>query len=548
MRDSAQTPEERGDRYVRSDARDAWVVVRTELRARVRQTLETPRQLISVAMLLLLVGIFLPLLCADMALSYGASLTSGSPPVGRTGLLVAAAMGAGLYLGFSTATQQLQLGTLSPLVRTAVPPRAVVFGRLTSEFTQTIVFVILPAVLLLPAVAIGARNPIPAVLLPLALVPPLLSSAFAGRLLGEGLAFANRWLGVSTWTKGVALITATAAAYLGMQLWLESVFPDSSMTATEGGLQTIVPGAPLQAYASVVLAPFGAQARPLGLVVGAGLVAAVPLSLAATVRFESWLLQREPEADRDETAHADESRSVAAPFRATSSTRVAWRYLLRTRRDPAMLAHLFPVFVGSLGILSTAVTDPDTVLWLAPGTAVIVGAALAGGAYCLNPLGDDRDQLPLVLTSTGSTAMLLRGRALAGLTLGMLFAWGLAVPLELADGSGTHTVALALFAPVLLLAGAGTALGMGALSPKFKRNEYLNVERAHPSLIVSIGYMFGSIPVGITGLVLFPAAVGDPSAVNLTAVSIYILVIGAISWGGYAAAVRRFDRLTLDDI
>ncbi|MDS0220127.1 hypothetical protein NDI54_02040 [Haloarcula sp. S1AR25-5A] len=548
MGDRAQTPGERGDRYVRSDARDAWVVVRTELRARVRQTLETPRQLVSVAVLLLLVGILLPLFGVGAALSYGASLASGPPPVGRTGVLVAAAMGAGLYLGFSTAFQQLQLGTLSPLVRTAVPPRAVVVGRLTSELTQALVFVVLPAGLLLPAVAIGARNPIPAVLLALGLVPALLGSAFAGRLLGEGLAFANRWLGVSTWTKGAAILAATAAAYLGTQMWLESVFPDSSGTATEAGLQTIVPGAPLQAYASVILAPVGAQIRPLGLVVGAVLVAAVPLALAATVRFESWLLQREPEADRDGTGHADESRPVAAPFRATSATRVAWRYLLRTRRDPAMLAHLFPIFVGSLGILSTAATDLDTALWLAPGTAVIVGAALAGGAYCLNPLGDDRNQLPLVLTSTGSTAMVLRGRALAGITLGLLFAWGLAVPLELADGSGTHTVALALFAPILLLAGAGTALGMGALVPKFERSEYLNVERAHPSLLVSIGYMLGSIPVGIIGLVLFPTAVGDPSALHLAALGTYVLVIGAIGLAGYAAAVRRFDRLTLDDI
>lgn len=548
MRDRPQTPGERDNRYRRSDARDAWVVVQTELRARVRQTLETPRKLVSVAMLLLLVGIFLPLIGSTMALSYGASLTSGPPPVGRTGLLVAIVMGAGLYLGFSTAFQHLQLGTLSPLVRTAVPPRAVVYGRLTSELTQTMVFVVLPAVLLLPLVAIGARNPVPAVLLLLGLVPPLFSSAFAGRLLGGGLAFANRWFAVSAWTKGAVLLAATAAAYLGTQMWLESVFPDSSVAATEAGLPTIVPGAPLQAYASVVLAPLGAQVQPLGLVVGAVLVAAVPFTLAVTVRFESWLLQREPEADRHEPAHADESRPVAAPFGATSSTQVAWRYLLRTRRDPAMLAHLFPIFVGSLGILSTAMTDLDTALWLAPGTVVIIGAALAGGAYCLNPLGDDRDQLPLVLTSTGSTAMLLRGRALAGLTLGMLFAWGLAVPLELADGSVTHTVALALFAPVLLLAGAGTALGMGTLLPKFERSGYLNVERSHPSLIVSVGYMLGSIPVGIIGLVLFPAAVSDPSIVHLTALGTYVLVIGAIGLSGYAAAVRRFDRLTLDDI
>ncbi len=528
------------------DARDAGVLVRTELRARVRQVLGDTRQTVGIAVLVLMFGIAFPLMGLGTALSFGASLAE-SVPVGQVGAVLGMVAGGGAYLGAASALQQNRLGTVGPLVRTSVPPTAVVLGRLTSETAQAMALVVPPGAVLLLVVAVGAGGPVAPLLLLLAAVPVFLLAVALGRSLGDVLRYANQRLRVSAWTKAGLLLVGVVAAYAGTQVVMEQLLggatdvPSVSITA-------FLPGAPLQAYASVAFAPLGTAVEPFGLGVAALVLAAVPAGLWATVRFEEWLLLREPAGDRDETAGADESRAVPGPFRTTGSTRVAWRYLLRTRRDPAMLAHLFPVLIGGLSFGASFVGDPELAVQLGPGAAVVAGAALSGGLYCLNPLGDDRDQLPLVLTSARSTAVMLRGRALAGLCVGLVVAWGGAVPLLLASGSVVDAVGYALFAPVLLTAGTGVALGMGAVLPKFERSEYVNVERAHPSMLVVMGYFFGSLFVGVPGLLALLGILGDPSILEWAALAGYLLVVAASGVGGYVFAVRKFDRLTLDDL
>lgn len=531
----------------RADARDAWVLLRTELRVRVRHVLGSLRRTLNVGLLALLFGLVFPLMGVGPALAFGESLVGPSVPLGRVGSVLGTVAGAGAYVGVASALRRSELGSVGPLVRTAVPPGAVALGRFASETLQALAVVVPLAATLLVIVGVGAGGPVAPVLLALAATPVLVLTVVLGRLLGDLLRYLNDRLGLSTWTKAALLVGVVVVAFLGTQAAMTDVL-GAGDGAPSVSISAVLPGAPLQAYAGVAFAPLGAAVRPVGVAAAALVVAAVPVALAATVRFERWLLLREPTADRDEARGTGRSRETPRAFRLTPSTRVAWRYLLRTRRDPAMLAHLFPVFIGGMSFGASFVSDPDLALSLGPGAAVVAGAALAGGAYCLNPLGDDRDQLPLVLTSAPSTAVVLRGRALAGVVLGLLVSWGVAVPLELANGSVAGAVGHAALALVLLAAGAGTALGMGALLPRFERREYLNVERAHPSMLVVVGYFFGTMVVGIAGMLTLLGILGDPSALHWVAMAGFLVVVALSGVGGYALAVRTFDRLTLDDV
>lgn len=532
---------------LRSDARDASVLVRTELRARARHIRGQTRQLVGLGFMTVLFGLVAPAMALTTALNYGNRLASDTVPVGDTGALLVGVAGAGIYLGSATAVQQSRLGSVGPLVRTSIPPTAVVVGRFTSETVQGILFVVPTTVALLSIVAVGAGGVLAPLALVLAGLPLLLATILVGRLLGDVLRYVDRRFGISTWMKAVALLILLAVAFLGSQTLMARVLP-SSTGVPAASVPAFLPGTPLQAYASVALGLVGAPVRFLGIGVAVTLLAAIPLGFLATIRFERALLELEPAQERDPAAMADESREVPRPFRLTPATRVAWRYLLRTRRDPAMLSHLFPLAIGVLSFGATFFSSPEMATDLGPGALVVVGAALSGGMYCLNPLGDDRDQLALVLTSVRSPDVMLRGRAVAGVAAGLAFAWGLAIPLGLVAGDPVAVLARTLFAPLLLAAGAGTALGMGALVPKFERSEYVSVERAHPSVLITMAYLIGAMVVGIVGLLLVGWVAGSPTLAHGAFLAVYIAVVVGIAVGGYLVAVARFDDLTMDDL
>jgi|GEM_PF-768349 len=529
---------------IRNDVRDARVLARTELRCRVRDVRGSARKLLSVAFMAFAFGVFFPLVLWGVATGFGRALASGSPPLGTAGVAFGGIAVLGLYVGGASGFNQEAAGAVGPLVRTSISPTAMSLGRLGSESIQATAVGVPTAVALLLEVAVGARGPVAPALLAVASLPVFLAALAVGRLLGDAIRYASEVLRVSLWTKVLVFLAVTVVGYVGSYRFVYAGLDETGGLA--GALPpAFLPGAPLQAYAGVAFAPLGADPRPLGGLVAALLLAAVPLGFAAAVRWETHLLLRESPGDEEQTSG---SRGVPWPFTATPSARVAWRYLLRTRRDPRMLAHLGPLLFGMLGMGASVFRNPGSLLTVGPPAATIAGATVAGAAYCMNPLGDDRDQLPLLLTSTRSVAVLLRGRVLAGLVLGLLLAVGVGTPLSIASTSVVSTLALAGFAVVLSLAGAGTALGIGAVLPRFERREYMSVERAHPSTIALICYLFGGLFVGGIGVFMVAWSV-DAHSLLLPAIAwtVYLAVLALFGGGGYVAAVRKFDRLTLDE-
>jgi len=529
----------------RSDLRDGGVLARTELRAQVRRILGNRRQLIGVVVGMGSFGLFFPLTFLSPVLDFGAGLVSGDPPLARFGTVLIGALTVGFYFGGATAINQTRVGAVGPLVRTSIPPEAVVVGRFTSETLQAVAFAVVPAVVLLGMLTVGAGSPLPALLVVLATLPLALAGLLVGRTLGAGVRYLGLLSRLSAWGKAVVLIVVAGGAFVGVQIAIPAVLGESD--APSLSLSSLLPGQPLQAYASVAAAPLGATPRVLGVGILAATLLTIPLALAATLRIEAAILF-DDRGDQSGDQRVG-SRGVPRLLTMTPSARIAWRYLLRTRRNPKLVSHLSMVLFGGLAFVGSLVTQPDLLTSLGPGAAVVAGATLSGATYCLNPMGDDRDQLPLLLTSTASTKHLLRGRALGGVIVGGAVAVGLGLPLGVLGDPPLRVLGRTLLTPVVLLAAAGTALGIGAVVPKFERSEYMNVERAHPSTIAMLGYFFGTMAVVAAGLAL--VWVTTDRGPGLLLVGGWVVYLGTITTtgvGGYVYATRKFDALTLDDV
>ena len=529
----------------RGDLRDAAVLCRTELRTRTRRILGETRQLVAVVFMALSFGIGVPLIALVPTMNYGRAIAGETVPAGESGALLAAVAVLAAYLGTAAGFNQNRAGSVGPLVRTSIPPRAVALGRFTSEVVQTTVVAVVPGVVVLGEVTVGAGHPVPPLLLVVAILPVFCAALLVGRVVGDGLRYLNHRLGVSLWTKALLFLAVTTVAYAGTQVLIRSHFDDGG-DPTAVSIPPLLPGKPLQAYALAVLDPLSAASRPLGFLVGVALLAAIPVSLAVALRAEARLLTLESGSGH---GNAEGTRGVPRPFTATPALRVAWRYLLRTRRDPRMLAHLSPLLFGAMGLVGTAVTNPSSLLLFGPAAAVVGGASVTGAAYCLNPLGDDSDQLPLLLTSTRSVGVLLRGRALAGAVPGLALAIGVGAPVAAYQFGLPVAVGQSLLAVLLAASGAGTALGLGALVPKFERREYMNVERAHPSTLAVLGFLFGGFVVGVAGILLvFWTLDAARLWVPGVAWAVYLAVVAVPGFVGYRYANRKFDALTLDDV
>ncbi|WP_244605395.1 hypothetical protein [Halorhabdus rudnickae] len=519
-----------------------WSLTRTELRTTVRATLENSRQLIGLGTLAVMSLVF-PMMFWGSIAEFGREAAGGTVPVGT---LAAGYIGvgfSGLYLGFVGGFNQSRVGVVGPLIRTSMAPRAVAIGQFATRTVEGLAAIVPFGIVLLVIVGQGAGGPLVPILVGLGAIPVLAAGLVVGRTLGDCSRYVNDRLQVSLWVRAALFLAVMIALFVGSQVALASVFDDES-ALEPGSIGAILPGEPVQAYAGVVCSLFGAAIEPLGVAVAAALLVVGPVGFLVAIRLETHMLLGD--VGDSETPGVEGTDGVPRLFDLTPASRIAWRYLLRTRRDPRTLAHLMPVLFGALGMTGTALEDPHTLLTVGPPGTVIAGSILAGGAFCLNPLGDDRDQLPLLLTSTSEIGPLLRGRMLAGIALGLVVAIGIGAPFGLIEYTPAFVLGQSLLATILVVVAAGTALGLGAAVPKFERREYMNVERAHPSLLITIAFFMGGIIVGAIGIVLLWVTITESRRGGITLLAVYAAVLGLVAAGGYWYATRRFRAISLD--
>lgn len=499
----------------------------------------------------LLVRFGLPTKWPDQLAPHAQVLSSGSAAVGPAGGILAALAGAFLFVGGVLGPFPEVLHAGGVYVRSWPSRRELVAAAHVLRLWWALCHLGVCIAVAACATSAVAGNSGPAlVLLVLAAagLPIFLTVYALARLARLSIFFVRNRFYPSSWARAIAYPVVLVGVYGSLVVLYLLV--TSAETASDGPYpEAFLPGEPLQAYASLALAPLGATPRSAGLRIASGALVASLLLFGLVGLIETRLL-RSPDEDPSVRAigGSKPTQRVPQPFAWAPAGRVAWRYFLRTGRDARLLAHLTPllvitVIVIGLGCLLGVV--PPVVV----GPAGVIGApVIAGAAYCLNPLGDERQQHSFQYTSARTARVLLRGRALAGGTLGAAWATAILVPLGVAAGDVSWTLTTVALSVLLALLAPGIALGIGTALPGLEDRKYMGIEWTYPSTMAMSGYVVCCLVVGLAGLALVEYTLDGtlPLRVAVRYWGVYLAVVGVPALGGYLYAVWRYRRFSLD--
>ncbi|RDI69811.1 hypothetical protein [Halopelagius longus] len=529
------------------DVRHGARIGRAEFRRSVRQIRGDNRRLLGVGFAVLIFGMQIAF---SLPVAYFAGRTARSVaavPFLAPGAVI---LPAGLLL-FAAFTTLERIGGVEAedLLLTAVHPRAVVVGLIGAEIGRLAVWLGIPIAALAVAFAAGLGSPSLVVTAVLVLLPLLCCAAVWGYALGIAvLRVLRRLPGIRRVLKAVGILVFVVFV-VGSQFAGQYI---AERPVSVEGLLSAVTFEPLTDYVALAFlgTPLSRPMSPEAVAVLAALVALTPVGLAVASRQASELwLSDAPRRERSRrTSSSAGGFAPPRPFARTKSARIAWGTLVRAARNPQELNHLLMAifFVGPFGgvFVQSGSLGP-----LAAGVGVGLGTYLAGATFGLNPLGDDRPQLPLLLLTETPTRTLVRGRMLAGLAVGLPVA--VLVPLaSVAVGvSPSFAVAFAAAGVGLCVAAAAFAVGVGAAYPIYEEREVWGTETVVPSTLVMVTYMFvvgGGTAVGVVllwftlagHLGVTPAFVGGAGA--------YLLLACGVPLLSYRYAIRRYRDYTFD--
>jgi hypothetical protein len=535
------------------DVRHGVRIGRAEFTRSVRGYLRDTRRVLGIAVLLLVVGGNLLFVLPGVYL-LGRRVRSASAIPFLD--LLALSLPVGLLLVALLRTlERIGGAEAETLLLTTVHPRAVVVGLITAEIARLALWFGLPIALVAGVFAFGLGAPTLVLTAGLVLLPLVGSTAVWGYALGlgvlrviQGLPTLRRALKFG----GIAVLVSVVvlSQFAGQYLVSEG----SSVRAVLSSIRF----EPLTAYVALAFVgtPLAGPIDPRGLAVLGGCLALIPLGLAVSERQASSLWFTDGvvrhAADSESPDRSGETGRFAPPrpFSWRKSGRIAWGLLVRTARKPQRLVHLFVIvfFVGPFGG-ALLESSGDGLLVLLGGVGVVLGVYVSGAAFGLNPIGDDRAQLPLVLLTRTDAATYLRGRIGAGLAVGLPLAV-LAPVGALATSSFPFAgVAFAVAGVGWCVAAALFALGLGCAYPIYEEREMWGVETVAPSMLVVMTYSFVVVFGTAIGLVvLWFLFAGDLTATGLllAGVGLYLLVTVCIPAASYLYAVRRYRRYTVD--
>jgi hypothetical protein len=533
---------------LRGDIRHGARIGRAEFVRSLRQQTKNKRRLLGVGFaVLFFVGYLLFMLPAAYVLGRTARSITTIPYLAPTATVLPIGI---LLLTLLRTLERIGGSDTAELLLTTVHPRAVVVGLLTAEIGRITAWFGLPLGAVLVAFALGLGSPTLPVAAVLLLLPIVCWAAVWGY--AGGLALLGGFRRLPT----VRRVLKVGAVIAMLGLIVASQFIGRYLA--EGGISIRVllerlTFAPLTDYVS--LAFVGTRLEQPTSIAAFGvlgvLLATTPLGLTVATRQASrlWFTDR---------SHAKKSTAETAspggfrpprPFAWRRSGHIAWGHLLRGVRNPGEFGHLVMLlfFIGPLGT-TVVQSSGDALGPLVAGTGIGIGTYLAGATFGLNPLGDDRPQLPLLLLTTTDARTVVRGRVLAGLAVGspvaVLFALG-SIPL------GMATVNAVVFAAVgvgMCLTAALFAVGIGALYPIYDEREFWGTETVVPSTLVMIGYIFivgGGAGIGL--IVTWYTVTGHMTVTSALSigVGVYLLLTIGLSYGSYRYALRRYRRYTV---
>jgi ABC-2 type transport system permease protein len=533
---------------LRRDLRHGLRIGRAEFKRSVRQQLASRRQLIGLGVAVLFFGgNLLFALPTAYALGRAASSITTSPFFAAAATLVPVAL---FLLAVFRTLERIGKSDRADLLLATVHPRAVVVGLITAEIGRLTAWFALPLAAFVTTFALGLGAPSVPLLAGLVVLPIACWAAVWGYAAGlailrglQRLPTVRRTL--KTGGVIVMLVVLVASQFVGQYVAEYEV----SLAALLDGLS--IP--PLAEYIALAFlgTPLAEPVSPAALLVLAGLVATTPLGLVVATRQASTLWFTDAPT-RDATKSATTSSGgfqAPRPFAWRKAGRIAWGVLVRGVRNPGELGHLVMAafFIGPLG--TTVVQASSGSLGpLVAGLSVGLATYLAGATFGLNPLGDDRPHLPVLLLTPTDPPTLVRGRVLAGLAIGCPVAvLGSLASILLGTAPG-YAVAFAAVGLGMCLAAALFAVGLGAAYPIYEERQFWGTETIVPSTLVLMGYTF---IVGIgTAIGLITTWYLITGHVALTPVlgiglSIYLLLTIGPSYGLYRYALRRYRQYRL---
>ena len=533
---------------LRRDLRHGSQVAHAEFRRSVRQYTRDWRRVLGVAVTVLFFGGGL-LVTIPSAYVLGRTARSVSSIPFLTPIATVLPV---LLVGLSAFRTIERIGAVDAeaLLLTTVHPRAAVIGLIGSEVARLGVWFGVPLAAAVAAFALGLGSPTFLITVTAVAVPAVCWAAVWGYALGLGVLRVLRrlprvrrvakWLGVGVLLVGVA----------GSQLVGQFIADGTVPVALTVDDIAFAPVAEYVAFAFVGT-PLSQPISLRGVAVFVGIVCFTPVGLAVATRQASALWFTDITTNTGSTAERTTTGwfDVPWPFTTTAAGRVAWGHLVRAARHPQELSHLLLVvfFIGPIG--STFLqSSGDALGILVAGTGVGLGTYLAGATFGLNPLGDDRPQLPLVLLAGTDARTIVRGRVLAGVAVGLPVA--VIVP-AVGAGLGAQPTVAAAFAAVgglLCITAATFAVGVGTAYPVYEEREFWGSETVVPSTLVMLTYLAvvsGGTVIGLVvtwygsfGLTLTLAVVAGLAA--------YILLTLGIPYGCYRYAVRRYDKYAFE--
>lgn len=523
----------------RNDMARVFTVAKTDIVAAVRRVQSQNRTLIVLTLVWSLALLVSWLFHWGAAIAGTELVEEGTVQVAAVAVPLLVGLGSALAMGGWLAMGMMVGGTqnsaVDTLVRTSVSGGVGTAGLMLSSLIRKGSIILLPAAGALTGLALGANSVMVGFLatvgfvliVGVGLVINYVSFALGRLVLGM--------LGLPQWLKIGLQMLFLGGVLTATYLWTPQIEEEDQIAET-------LPTRIATEYASAVFAPLGTDPSLGGLLLVAASVATIAVGAGLLVGLECRIQQLRTPDKRP----AVTSRPPWGPFMLTPGTRSAWQYLLRTVRNPGLLSHLWIIPI----MLASTASSTIVSYGLSPGSitssTVILGTILAGGAYCLNPLGEDQAQQPLVFTSTSSPHREIHGRAIAGFVLGSMLVFGIGVPVELFWGSTFNVPGLIVLSAVLMLSGIGTALGFGALAPAYEQSG--TADRPYPFWPFRYGYLFGAVVIAGLGLTFLWAATGYQLHVfDILTWLVYFTVPAVPGIGGYAYARRRINQRRLDD-
>jgi membrane protease YdiL (CAAX protease family) len=481
-------------------------------------------------------------------------------------LLVPAVLVVAVFGGLGAA-QSLARDTVQPLVLTAASTRAIVVGKvlyLLATWAFLVILVLIPVV----AFAVGAGAP----LFLVALVGGVLPLALLTMTLGLALAYLL-WLGIERLglpERARRLVTASLSVVAFFTAFGFGVSLGAGAGST-ADLPTGDPLTPLGWYADVLFLGSPMAEQPgVRTAVAVGLVAVLlPTAFGALVRLAPayWYATSTASRATERRTEFDEPPSAAigrSGFTADSRLlRIARGYLRGARRRPDEYVHLFYyLFPIAIVVVPVSLGNPGLAVTAVGVSLVLLGVWLAGGVFCLNPLGNEGAMLSQVVLAPTPPRTFVHARLLAGTALGGTVA--LAGLVVIAAGLGPSVGTLLVAGPLALgalgavvVTSASFALAIGSVLPKFETTEVFDsIETVAPSLFAALIHggiaLFVLIAAGLAVVALVPAVtvtVG-PGPVALAVVAL-VLVVGALADGSRRYAIARlgqygYERVALD--